>query len=77
MRDDRLKKAGNDFSTFFRCQKNEIHQIFDQMVANPKKLSFNQIELFRIEDPSILVGDYYDLHFGHNQDEQERYPPSF
>lgn len=34
--------------------------------------------LFRIEDPSILLGDHnYDLHFGHNQDEQERYPPSF
>ena len=37
-----------------------------------KKRSFNQIELFRIEDPSILVGDYYDLHVGPNQDEQER-----
>ena len=73
--DDR-SKAGIDFSTIFCCQKKaKIHQIFDLLEngsKSKKKTMFNKIELFRIEDPSILVGDCYDLHFGHNQDEQER-----
>lgn len=69
------RKLAMIFRQFFVVKKQRKFTrflIFWKMVANPKKTMFNKIELFRIEDPSILVGDCYDLHFGHNQDEQER-----
>ena len=75
------RKLAMIFRQFFVVKKRKIHPIFDlpENGSKPlKKRSFNQMGLFRIEDPSILLGDHnYDLHFGHNQDEQERYPPSF